>query len=117
MARSTPIAFSISGKTWVNNHAHILKFNSYAERRFVEFFLNSIDLKPYISGAAQPKLNQKALNSIKIPIPSLSKQQEIVAILDKFDTLTQSISAGLPREIELRQKQYQYYRNLLLSFD
>ena len=117
LARSTPIAFSISGKTWVNNHAHILKFNSYAERRFVEFFLNSIDLKPYISGAAQPKLNQKALNSIKIPIPSLSKQQEIVAILDKFDTLTQSISAGLPREIELRQKQYQYYRNLLLSFD
>ena len=61
-ARSTPIAFSISGKNWVNNHAHVLKFNTYAERRFVEFYLNSIDLTPYISGAAQPKLNQKNLN-------------------------------------------------------
>jgi len=59
----------------------------------------------------------------KIPIPcpndpekSLSEQSRIVAILDKFDTLTHSISEGLPREIELRQKQYEYYRDLLLSF-
>ena len=59
VARNTPIAFSISGKSWVNNHAHVLKFNTYAERRFVEYYLNSIDLTPYISGAAQPKLNQK----------------------------------------------------------
>jgi type I restriction enzyme S subunit len=116
VARNTPIAFSISGKSWVNNHAHILKFNTYAERRYIEYYLNSIDLTPYISGAAQPKLNQKNLNSIKIPNPSPHEKERIVVILDKFDTLTHSISEGLPREIALRQKQYEYYRDLLLTF-
>lgn len=116
LARNTPIAFSISGKTWVNNHAHVLKFNTYAERRYVEYYLNSIDLTPYISGAAQPKLNKKNLERILIPTPSLSEKERIVEMLDKFDTLTSSITEGLPREIELRQKQYEYYRNLLLSF-
>jgi type I restriction enzyme S subunit len=116
LARNTPIAFSVSGKSWVNNHAHILKFETYAERKYVEYYLNSIDLTPYISGAAQPKLNQKNLNSISIPSPSLEKKERIVAILDKFDALTSSITEGLPREIELRQKQYAYYRNLLLNF-
>ena len=116
LARNTPIAFSISGKTWVNNHAHVLKFETYAERRFVEYYLNSIDLTPYISGAAQPKLNKKNLESIRIPNPLPTKKEQIVSILDKFDALTSSITEGLPREIELRQKQYAYYRDLLLSF-
>ena len=116
VARNTPIAFSISGKSWVNNHAHILKFNTYAERRYIEYYLNSIDLTPYISGSAQPKLNQKNLNSIKIPNPSPHEKERIVAILDKFDTLTHDLSEGLPREIALRQQQYEYYRDLLLSF-
>ncbi|HHC4132390.1 TPA: restriction endonuclease subunit S [Klebsiella pneumoniae] len=116
LARNTPIAFSVSGKTWVNNHAHVLRFNSYAERRYIEYYLNSIDLTPYISGAAQPKLNKKNLECISIPNPSPADKIRIVAILDKFDTLTGSISEGLPREIELRQKQYEYYRDLLFSF-
>ena len=73
-------------------------------------------MTPYISGAAQPKLNQNNLNSIKIPNPPPKEKERIVAILDKFDALTSSISEGLPREIELRQKQYEYYRNLLLDF-
>ena len=51
-----------------------------------------------------------------IPVPSLAEQARIVAILDKFETLTTSISEGLPREIELRQQQYEYYREQLLSF-
>ena len=116
LARNTPIAFSATGKIWVNNHAHILKFNSYEERRFIEFYLNKIDLTPYISGAAQPKLNKKNLNSIKIPIPSIPKQQRIVSILDKFETLTNSITEGLPLAIEQSQKRYEYYRELLLNF-
>jgi type I restriction enzyme S subunit len=73
-------------------------------------------LTPYISGAAQPKLNKRNLNSIKIPNPAPSEKERIVSILDKFDTLTASISEGLPKEIELRQKQYEYYRDLLLTF-
>lgn len=116
LARNTPIAFSATGKIWVNNHAHILKFNSYEERRFIEFYLNKIDLTPYISGAAQPKLNKKNLNNIKIPIPSIPKQQRIVSILDKFETLTNSITEGLPLAIEQSQKRYEYYRELLLNF-
>ena len=116
LARNTPIAFSVSGKIWVNNHAHILKFRTYEERRFIEFYLNKTDLTPYISGAAQPKLNKKNLNSIKFPIPPLKEQQYIVTILDKFDTLVNSISEGLPKEIALRRKQYEYYREQLLRF-
>ena len=116
LARNTPIAFSVSGKIWVNNHAHILKFRTYEERRFIEFYLNKTDLTPYISGAAQPKLNKKNLNNIKFPIPPLKEQQYIVTILDKFDTLVNSISEGLPKEIALRRKQYEYYREQLLRF-
>lgn len=116
LARNTPIAFSISGKTWVNNHAHVLSFDTYEERKYIEYYLNSIDLTPYISGAAQPKLNKKNLESIPIPNPTFEGKERIVAILDKFDTLTTSITEGLPREIELRQQQYEYYRDLLLSF-
>lgn len=116
IARNTPIAFSISGKSWVNNHAHVLEFNTYTERKYVEYYLNSIDLTPYISGAAQPKLNKKNLESIRIPNPPFKKKEHIVSILDKFDALTNSITEGLPREIELRQKQYEYYRDLLFDF-
>ena len=116
VARSTPIAFSISGKNWVNNHAHVLKFDCYTTRRYVEFYLNSIDLSPYISGGAQPKLNQKNLNSIPIPLPSISEQERIVGILDRFDALCNDLTSGLPAEIEARTKQYEYYRDKLLTF-
>ena len=116
LARNTPIAFSISGKSWVNNHAHVLKFEEYATRRYVEMYLNSIDLTPYISGVAQPKLNQKNLNRIEIPIPCLEKQKRIVDMLDRFYKLCNDLSDGLPAEIVARQKQYEYYRDKLLSF-
>ena len=116
LARSTPIAFSISGKNWVNNHAHVLKFGCYETRRFVEFYLNSIDLAPYISGGAQPKLNQKNLNRIEISLPSQERQKYIVDILDRFDAICNDLTSGLPAEIEARQKQYEYYRDKLLSF-
>jgi len=67
-------------------------------------------------GAAQKTITLTALNRMKVPVPPLAEQARIVAILDKFDTLTHSIREGLPREIALRQKQYEYYRDLLLSF-
>lgn len=116
LARSTPIAFSISGKNWVNNHAHVLEFPTYEMRRFVEIYLNSIDLNKYISGGAQPKLNQDNLNKIPIPMPTDEKMQHIVAILDRFDALCNDLTSGLPAEIAARQKQYEYYRDKLLSF-
>ena len=116
LARSTPIAFSISGKNWVNNHAHILKFKESATRKFVEYYLNSINLEKYISGGAQPKLNQQNLNKIPIPLPTLDVQQRIVNVLDNFDSICTDLKIGLPAEIEARKKQYEYYRDLLLTF-
>jgi type I restriction enzyme M protein len=83
LARSTPIAFSIAGKTWVNNHAHILKFESNITQRFVETYLNQIDLKNLITGMAQPKLNQAAMNKILIPLPDLELQTKIVSRIDQ----------------------------------
>jgi len=78
LARSTPIAFSISGKTWVNNHAHVLKFNNIYTQRFVEFYINQVDISQYITGAAQPKLSQANLNKICIPCPNIEVQEKIV---------------------------------------
>ena len=63
-----------------------------------------------------PQISTPDTDKFKIPIPPLAEQERIVSILDKFDALTSSITEGLPREIELRQKQYEYYRNMLLSF-
>lgn len=116
LARSTPIAFSISGKNWVNNHAHILKFDNYYTRKYVEYYVNATDLTAYITGGAQPKLNQQNLNKLGIPLPPLHEQERIVSILDRFDALCNDITQGLPAEIKARQKQYEYYRDKLLTF-
>ncbi|MGQ0286189.1 restriction endonuclease subunit S [Pasteurellaceae bacterium 22721_9_1] len=86
---------------------------------YVFHFLNTQyeNLRQISSGnGTRGGLNLQMISSYKIPIPPLETQAKIVEILDKFDTLTQSISDGLPREIELREKQYQYYREKLLNF-
>jgi type I restriction enzyme S subunit len=117
LARSTPIAFSITGKTWVNNHAHVLRFDNYAERRFVEIYLNSIDLSPFVSGATQPKLNKSNLTRIPVPDPSLDEKERLVSTLDKFDALVNEICIGIPAELKARRQQYEYYRDRLLTFE
>lgn len=84
---------------------------------FLQYFLNRTpQLLKYNNGVGQTNLRKAQILGIQVPIPPLSEQERIVSILDKFDTLTTSITEGLPREIELRQKQYEYYRNMLLSF-
>ena len=108
LARSTPIAFPASGKYWVNNHAHILKFENMATQRFVEFYLASIPLDDYITGAAQPKLNQKALNSIPIPIPAtVDAQAAVVASIESVQIETQRLESLYTRKLaaldELKQ--------------
>jgi type I restriction enzyme S subunit len=72
--------------------------------------------RPFITGTKVRRINADDLAKIKIPVPSTEEQTRIVSILDKFDTLTTSISEGLPKEIELRKQQYEYYRDMLLSF-
>ncbi|MCD6704838.1 MAG: restriction endonuclease subunit S [Thiobacillus sp.] len=100
LARSTPIAFSVTGKYWVNNHAHILKFENMVAQRFVEYYLGSIKLDEYITGAAQPKLNQKALNSIPIPIPkSVEVQARIVEGVELLQEETQRLESLYQRKL------------------
>ena len=79
-------------------------------------YLNGMDLSKHISGAAQPKLSQKNLNSIVIMLPGREETRRIVGLLDRFYKLCNDISEGLPAEIEARQKQYEYYRDKLLTF-
>ncbi|WP_081276963.1 restriction endonuclease subunit S [Moraxella catarrhalis] len=72
--------------------------------------------RKYAKGTKVIDVSTNDMAKLKIPIPPLSVQSQIVAILDTFDTLTQSISDGLPKEIQLRQQQYEYYREQLLTF-
>ncbi|EAW9117774.1 restriction endonuclease subunit S, partial [Salmonella enterica subsp. enterica serovar Chandans] len=91
--------------------------------KYFYHFMKSLNLMTLDTGSGRPSLTQAILNKLLIPIPcpdnpekSLAIQSEIVRILDKFDTLISSVSEGLPREIALRKKQYEHYRNLLFSF-
>lgn len=98
LMRTYPIAFPISGKAWVNNHAHVLRFKCMSTQRYVEYYFAGLKLDEYITGAAQPKLTQKALNSIIISIPSsLAEQSSIVSHLD-------SLSSNIRKLEELQQK-------------
>lgn len=87
LARSTPIAFSVRGKIWVNNHAHVLKFENIYTQKYIELYLNSIDISMYVTGAAQPKLNQQSLNRISIPFPSIDEQTKIVERIEQEQEL------------------------------
>lgn len=98
LMRTYPIAFPISGKAWVNNHAHVLRFKCMSTQRYVEYYFAGLKLDEYITGAAQPKLTQKALNSIIISIPSsLAEQSSIVSHLN-------SLSSTIRKLEELQQK-------------
>lgn len=88
--------------------------------KWIYFHLSSSNFKTYLedvqSGSAYPAVSDAKVKRFKIPIPPLAEQKRIVSILDKFEALTISLTEGLPREIELREKQYEYYRELLLNF-
>lgn len=89
------------------------------DNRFLYYFLQTQVSNMYkmAGGGAQPNLSSNDLKSkITIPVPPLSVQKQIADILDRFDTLTTDITAGLPAEIEARRKQYEYYRDQLLTF-
>ncbi len=102
LARSTPIAFSVSGKYWVNNHAHILKFADQNLQKYVEYFLENTKLDDFITGAAQPKLTQSALNAIPIRIPVLeSDLKQVVAIISSLKELSASVSKNLQLRLKL----------------
>ncbi|MEA1907771.1 MAG: restriction endonuclease subunit S [Euryarchaeota archaeon] len=93
--RSTPIAFIAKGKYWVNNHAHVLDGISLDFLRYLEIFINAIDLTPYVTGTAQPKMNQTKMNSIPLALPPFQEQRRIVAKVDQLMSLCDELESKL----------------------
>ena len=110
---NSPILHWVIGKIWVNNHAHILgEVPGCALLKYVYYVLSQTDVSDIVRGTP-PKLNQKNLKSIKIPIPPLEIQKKIVQILDKFTEYVTELTS----ELTSRKKQYSFYRDKLLSFE
>ena len=104
----------------IGGHACIFKPSNKIDAKYFVYYTQTerfaCDKRKYAKGTKVIDVSINDLSKITIPIPPLAEQERIVSILDKFDTLTTSISEGLPKEIELRRKQYEYYRERLLSF-
>jgi type I restriction enzyme S subunit len=113
------------GTAWLGDegvviHDACFSYRSTLNPKFVAYFTRTKQfhdqIKKHISSGKISAINARGLEKVLIPVPSPEEQERIVNILDKFDILTSSISEGLPKEIELRKKQYEYYRDLLLTF-
>lgn len=106
-----PFTFKNEMWAYTHNNQDSIKYLYYVLKNHKEYLRNAA------SGMGSlPQISLKVTEELKIPIPPLEKQKQIVSILDKFDALVNDISIGLPAEIEARRKQYEYYRNKLLTF-
>lgn len=103
VAKSTPIAFIAEGKFWVNNHAHVIGFHNDDTINFMEYCINAIDIKKFITGGFQPKLSQGNMNLIPIPFPPLSEQTRIVKKLAQLMHLCDELEAGIKQSQEQNQ--------------
>jgi len=119
MSFGRPYILNIKGAIH-DGWASISGFEKKLNPDFLYHYLSSNNVQNYwagkINSGSVSNLNADIIKSLQVPVPDLSEQKQIAAILDKFDTLTNSLTEGLPREIALRQQQYEYYRDLLLSF-
>lgn len=91
--RSTPIAFLAHGKYWVNNHAHVIDATYRELLDYLALFINAISLEPYVTGTAQPKMNQAKLNSILVALPPLAEQSRIVTRVEELMRLCDALEA------------------------
>lgn len=119
MSYGRPYILKIDGAIH-DGWASLSEISSSILSDYLFYFLSSSKVQMYwdgkINSGSVSNLNADIIKALPIPIPPLSEQRRIVDILDRFDTLTNSISEGLPKEIDLRRKQYAYYRDALLSF-
>ena len=106
------LAPNVARIRFINEEINPVFMRYYFQTRY----FNDKQINRYLSSSSMKNLTMANIRKFKIPIPPLSKQKEIVAILDKFDALVNDISTGLPAEITARKKQYEYYRNQLLTF-
>jgi len=108
------------GESDVVIHDACFAFNHCLNPKYVSYYLQTnifrSQIKRYISSGKISSINSSGLSKAKIPIPPLTEQERIVAILDKFDAIVNDISFGLPAELNARHKQYEYYRDKLLTF-
>lgn len=119
---SSVITTTIEEDIYLNSFSFGIRFNkdikllpTFSKHLFRSHSVR-IAISKTASGVTRFNISKERLKKIYIPLPPLSEQQRIANILDKFDTLVNSISEGLPKEIALRRKQYEYYREKLLSF-
>lgn len=84
-SRKQSLVQRVSGKFWVNNHAHILSGNEICSTEFLYYLLTNLDFTPFITGSAQPKLSQQSLSKIFVKVPPLAEQQRIAKILSSLD--------------------------------
>ena len=105
--RNLPLMYEVNGKAWINNHAHILKPKENILFRYLFLTLEGLDINPYITGSAQPKLNQENLRNIWLPVPQINMQQAIVDSLDreyaKVDTLIANVQAQIEKLTAYKQ--------------
>ncbi len=97
IARVTPIAFSVGGKVWVNNHAHVVRFQDFCTQKYVEYYFALIDISGLITGTAQPKLNQAKLNSLLIPVPNFDVQKKFLLFYGQIDRKRLKIRQSLDK--------------------
>lgn len=93
--RSTPIAFSVSGKVWVNNHAHVVRFESKATQKYIEICFALTDISGSITGTAQPKLNQAKLNAMMFCVPPIELQKQFAAFVEQVDKSKSTVQKAL----------------------
>lgn len=105
------------GKYDVSDNTLVVDVNERFNLKYIFYILVNVNLNAYAKGGGQPLITAGEVKKITIPIPPLPEQRRIVAILDKFETLVNDLSVGLPAELEARRKQYEYYRDKLLTFD
>ena len=115
-----PVAY-IPFETTINQDIKLLVVNDTVNPRYAFHLLqgNGRDIlkKTKKQGGTVDSLDFQRILQYKVPVPSLSVQEKIVKVLDNFDAICSDLNIGLPAEIEARQKQYEYYRDALLSFD
>ena len=108
----------LGGEIAISGDSHIFRHNQ--NPKYVAYFFQTENFarqkRKYASGVKVVRVNSDNLEKMIIPIPPLSEQERIVSILDRFEAMTTDLQSGLPAEIEARRKQYEYYREKLLTF-
>ena len=108
--------YKVSGKYDVSDNTIIVNLKDGYNLQYVYYSLKNMNLHKYAKGGGQPLVTAGELKEVTIPLPPLDVQERIVNVLDNFDAICSDLKIGLPAEIEARKKQYEYYRDLLLTF-